>query len=86
MAEKILHKVAYNGIDKENWTENRDSLIQRIRPERSTFLNINELQKSGRKVQEEWEKSVEWEKLEKEEKKERLSELRKFVELENINY
>ncbi len=38
MAYEILCKIAYNGIDKENWIENRDPLMQRSRREKSTCL------------------------------------------------
>lgn len=48
---KILCKVAYNGIDRENWIENRNAFMQRGRRAKSTCLNINGLGKSGRDLQ-----------------------------------
>ncbi|MDE7199250.1 MAG: hypothetical protein K2O15_10250 [Lachnospiraceae bacterium] len=74
MAYNFFYKMAYNGIDRENWIEGRDPLIQRGRRVRSTFLNINNLEKSGRDLQADLEdngmKSVP----------------RKFVKFENMNY
>lgn len=57
MAYKTFHKIAYNGIDRENWIEGRDPLVQRGRRVRSTFLNINSLEKSGRDLQADLEES-----------------------------
>ncbi len=57
MAYEILCKIAYNGIDKENWIENRDPLMQRSRREKSTCLNICDLEKSGRDLQADLEES-----------------------------
>ncbi len=74
MAYYFFYKMAYNGIDRENWIEGRDPLIQRGRRVRSTFLNINNLEKSGRDLQADLEgngmKTVP----------------RKFVKFENMNY
>lgn len=56
MAYGILCKIAYNGIDKENWIEHRDPLMQRSRREKSTCLDIYDLEKSGRDLQADLEK------------------------------
>lgn len=74
MVEKILYKIAYNGIDKENWIENRDPVIQRIYRERSTFISIKGLEKSGRDLQADLEERG------------MQSAPREFVKLENIDY
>lgn len=74
MAEKILCKIAYNGIDKENWIEHRDPVIQRIYRERSTFLSIKGLEKSGRDLQADLEERG------------MQSAPRKFAKLENMEY
>lgn len=70
--ERKLYKIAYNGINKVNWIEARDSLIQKER--KSTFLDINSLQKSGRDLQADLEKNG------------RQTAPREFVKLENIEY
>lgn len=48
MAGAGIRKVTYNGLDQGNWIENRDYLIKQQYPSRSTFLDIDELEKSGR--------------------------------------
>lgn len=70
----MAYKVAYNGIDKENWIEGRDLLVQRGRRVRSTCLNINDLEKSGRDLQADLEESG------------MQSVPREFVKLENLKY
>lgn len=72
--ERKLYKIAYNGINQANWIEGRDSLGQKQRQEKSTFLNINSLQKSGRDLQADLEKSG------------MQTAPREFVKLENIEY
>ena len=47
MSEKVIRKVAYNGRNKENWIENRDSLIRTQVPIRSKFVHLEEIGKSG---------------------------------------
>lgn len=42
------YRMAYNGVDKENWIECRDQFMTRNRQVKSTFLNVNQLEKSGR--------------------------------------
>ena len=74
MAYKILRKVSYNGINKENWIENRDPLMQRSRRAKSTWLDVNSLENSGRDLQADLRKSG------------RHSVPRKFVKLENMSY
>ena len=56
MTDRNLYKVAYNGIDAEEWIEDRDVQFQRTHSVRSTFLNINRLVKSGRDLQADLEK------------------------------
>lgn len=70
----MAYKVAYNGIDRENWIEGRELLVQRGRRVRSTFLNINRLEKSGRNLQADLEENG------------MQSAPREFVKLENIKY
>lgn len=43
-----VRQVTYNGLDQKTWIENRDYLVKRQYPSRSTFLDIDELEKSGR--------------------------------------
>ena len=43
-----IHHMAYNGVDKENWIEGRDQLTIQNRRIKSTFLDVNRLEKSGR--------------------------------------
>lgn len=74
MAYKNFHKKAYNGINRENWIEGRDPLVQRGRRVRSTLLNISDLEKSGRDLQADLEASG------------MKSVPREFVKLENMNY
>lgn len=74
MAEKILCKIAYNGIDKENWIENRDPVMQKVYRDRSTFLSIKRLEKSGRDLQADLEK------------KGMQTAPREFAKLENMDY
>ena len=40
------HRMAYNGIDKENWIKDRDQLIRRNRQIKSTFLDVSRLEKA----------------------------------------
>ena len=56
MADKILYKVAYNGVDGEDWIKDRDSMVQKSHVVKSTFLNIKGLVKSGRDLQADLEK------------------------------
>ena len=49
---KILHKVAYNGVNKASWLEDA-SYHKPV----STFLNVGDLQKSGRNLQADLEKN-----------------------------
>lgn len=44
----VIRKVTYNGLDQKNWIENRDYLVKQQYPSRSTFLDMDELEKSGR--------------------------------------
>lgn len=74
MADKIIYKAACNAIDKGNWIEDRESLVQRLHPVESTFLNIAELRKSGRDLQMDLENTG------------ITSAPRKFVELSDIKY
>lgn len=55
MSDNRLKKVAYNGLDRETWMENRDFLIYRQHPPGSSFLDIEALERSGRNLQWEWE-------------------------------
>lgn len=74
MAYKFFQKTAYNGINRENWIEGRDPLVQRGRRVKSTFLNISGLEKSGRDLQADLEASG------------MKSVPREFVKLENMKY
>lgn len=55
MSDNRLKKVAYNGLDRETWMENRDFLIYRQHPPGSSFLDVEALERSGRDLQREWE-------------------------------
>lgn len=57
MADRILYKVAYNGVNGADSIRDRDSLAQRNHAVRSTFLDINGLVKSGRDLQADLEKN-----------------------------
>lgn len=54
---KVIPKIAYNGLNKENWIEDRERLFAKTHPRKSTFLDINELEKSGRDLQADLEKN-----------------------------
>lgn len=43
-----VRKVTYNGLDQKTWIENRDYLVTQQYPSRSTFFDIDEMEKSGR--------------------------------------